>query len=174
MMDHDTSILFNSFHCLRLNESIRDKITNVITQAKTTELLYVLFYLCSWVNSISYALLVAKHQVVTLVCPKKYFLHPSGNVDIFAVDLPSDIHLILNFVNSSTSLRTAESWAPLCLPKFNDQGKNGMCSEISGFLHAHVSFLAQDLCLLLMSTKQNSFYELNTCKNMIQQVNSLY
>lgn len=39
MMDHDTSILFNSFHCLFVNESVREKITNIITQAKTPELL---------------------------------------------------------------------------------------------------------------------------------------
>lgn len=40
---------------------------------------------------------------------KKYNLHPS------------DIHLVLNLVQSSESFKTAESWTPICLPKFDSR-----------------------------------------------------
>lgn len=56
--------------------------------------------------------------------------------------------------------RASESWTPLCLPKFND----------SGFLHAYVCFVAADVCLLLISTKQDSFYQLSNCKREIVEV----
>lgn len=33
----------------------------------------------------------------------------------------SDIHLILNLVNSTESFKTAESWTPICLPMFDSR-----------------------------------------------------
>lgn len=66
----------------------------------------------------------------------------------------------MNFVNAQTTFKTSESWVPLCLPNFND----------SGFLHAHVSFICENVCLLLLSTKQDSFYQLSQCKESILQV----
>ena len=53
------------------------------------------------------------------------------------------IHLLMNFVSSSSSFRTGESWTPVCLPRFNDRG----------FLHAHVCYVAKDVCLVLLSTQ---------------------
>ena len=93
----------------------------------------------------------------------------------YAVELPpssnlppsllpsSDIHLIFNLVNASTSFRSAESWTPLCLPKFND----------TGFLHAHVSYLPNDspACLLLISTDKEKFFGLQECQQKIFEVN---
>ncbi len=32
-----------------------------------------------------------------------------------------DLHLILNLVNGSTSFQTAESWTPICLPRFDNR-----------------------------------------------------
>ena len=69
----------------------------------------------------------------------------------------------MNFVNGSTAFRASESWTPVCLPKFND----------SGFLHSYVCFIAPDVCLLLISTKQDVFYEFSNCKNLIMQVQSI-
>lgn len=63
----------------------------------------------------------------------------------------------MNFINASSSLKDSESWTPLCLPKFNDQG----------YLHAYVCFIAPEVCLLLISTKPDSFYQLSECKNLI-------
>lgn len=56
-----------------------------------------------------FALILANNQLVTLVRMKKYFLHPM------------DLHLIINLVNSSESFKAAESWIPICLPKFDSR-----------------------------------------------------
>ena len=74
----------------------------------------------------------------------------------------SDIHLIFNLVDASMSFRSAESWTPICLPKFND----------TGFLHAYVSYLPNNssACLLLLSTNKEKFFELKQCKEKIVEV----
>jgi len=131
LMDHDLSFLLNSIHCLRLDINVRNTISNVIQLAETKDLLY--------------AMVIAKYQLVNLIRPRKYILQPA------------DLHLIMNFVNSSTSFKNSESWTPICLPKFNDQG----------YLHAYVYYLAEDICLLLISTQAESFYQLSGCKNSI-------
>ena len=63
---------------------------------------------------------------------------------------------------ASTSFKSAESWTPICLPKFND----------SGFLHAYVSYLPENspACLLLFSTDKEKFFELKQCKERIVDV----
>jgi len=74
----------------------------------------------------------------------------------------TDIHLILNLVSASMSFKSAESWTPICLPKFND----------TGFLHTHVSYLPRDspACLLLFSTDKEKFFELQECQKKIVDV----
>ncbi|PRP83404.1 hypothetical protein PROFUN_09432 [Planoprotostelium fungivorum] len=134
LMDHDFSFLLNSIHCLKLPPQTRASIAQVLQQAQHTDLLY--------------SIMIAGHQLINLVRPKKYVLQPA------------DLHLVINFVHASTALRNGnENWTPLCLPKFND----------TGFLHAYVCFIAPDVCLLLLSTKQECFFELSSCKGMITQ-----
>ena len=67
-------------------------------------------------------------------------------------------------MDSSISFRSAESWTPICLPKFND----------TGFLHAHVSYLPNDspACLLLFSTDKEKFFSLHECQQRIVEVSS--
>ena len=81
---------------------------------------------------------------------------------IFITALFVDIHLIFNLVDASTSFRSAESWTPICLPKFND----------TGYLHAYVSYLPDNspACLLLISTDKEKFFELQQCKEKIVEV----
>ena len=98
-----------------------------------------------------------------------------------------DLHLIFNLVSGSTSFHTAESWTPICLPRFDN----------SGYLYAHVSYLQDDCpaclydtcaykyphvsylqddcpaCLLLLSTDRNAFFELSECKVKILEVNMI-
>ena len=73
-----------------------------------------------------------------------------------------DIHLIFNLVDASKSFQSAESWTPICLPKFND----------TGFLHAYVSYFPENspACLLLISTDKEKFFELQQCKERIMEV----
>jgi len=92
-----------------------------------------------------FTILIAKHQLVDCLRPRRNVLHPQ------------DLHIIMNFVNSSSSFRSSESWTPICLPNFNE----------NAFLHGYVCFLTTDLCLVLLSTKMESFYQLSECKNII-------
>lgn len=78
---------------------------------------------------------------------KNYFIHPA------------DLHLIFNLVNSSESFKAAESWTPICLPKFDS----------NGYLHGHVSYLAEDCqaCLLLLTVDRDVFFTLSEAKQKI-------
>lgn len=73
--------------------------------------------------------------------------------------------LIFNLVDCSESFKSAESWTPICLPKFDPDG----------FLHAHVSYLADDCqaCLLLLSVEKDVFFTLSEAKQKITEVNPL-
>lgn len=126
LMDHEPSFLLGSVRCLPLSSSVRETIGQSMLQARVEDLVF--------------AILVANNQLVTLIRPKKYSLHPS------------DLHLIFNLVSASTSFQTAESWTPICLPRFDN----------SGYLYAHISYLEDDCpaCLLLLSTDRNAFFEL--------------
>ena len=79
-----------------------------------------------------------------------------------AVSFFTDIHMIFNLVDASTSFQATETWTPICLPKFND----------TGFLHAYVCYLPGDsnACLLLISTNREKFFELKQCKERVIEV----
>jgi hypothetical protein len=97
-----------------------------------------------------FAVLIAKDKLISFIKPKEHNLHPI------------DIHLIFNLVMASTSFCSAESWTPICLPKFDD----------SGFLHAYISYLPENspACLLLISTNKEKFFDLKLCKERIVEV----
>lgn len=126
LMDHEPSFLLGSVRCLPLPYSVRETIGQSMLQARVKDLVF--------------AILVANNQLITLIRPKKYSLHPS------------DLHLIFNLVSASTSFQTAESWTPICLPRFDN----------SGYLYAHISYLDDNCpaCLLLLSTDRDAFFEL--------------
>lgn len=69
-----------------------------------------------------------------------------------------DLHIIQNLVDSSESLKTAESWTPICLPKFDP----------NGYMHGHVSYLAEDCqaCLLLLTVDRDVFFVLSEAKQV--------
>lgn len=68
-------------------------------------------------------------------------------------------------MDCSESFKTAESWTPICLPKFDSDG----------FLHAHVSYLSDDCqaCLLLLSVEKDVFFTLSEAKQKITEVNRI-
>ncbi|OZJ05725.1 hypothetical protein BZG36_01330 [Bifiguratus adelaidae] len=100
------------------------------------------------VKSLLYGMVVSNGKLVNLVRPKKHSLHPS------------DLHLLFNMLTGSTTFRSAESWTPLCLPKFNSKG----------FLHAYICYIYQDVALVLISTDKDSFFELSEWKEDIVEV----
>ncbi|KAK7483687.1 hypothetical protein BaRGS_00025120 [Batillaria attramentaria] len=135
LIDTEPGLLLTAVRCLPLDSQVRDVIAQSIVQnAKVKDLVF--------------ALIIAKNQLVTLVRMKKYYLHPM------------DLHLIINLVNASESFKEAESWTPICLPKF----------DASGFLQAHVSYLDEDcqVCLLLLSVDRDSFFTLSEAKDRIR------
>ncbi|KAJ8361144.1 hypothetical protein SKAU_G00176690 [Synaphobranchus kaupii] len=95
-------------------------------------------------KSLVFSILLAGSRLVTLVRKKDQYLHHM------------DLHLLFNLVGSSSTFREGEGWTPVCLPKFNT----------AGFFHAHISYLepASDLCLILVSTDLEDFFNLSDCK----------
>lgn len=58
----------------------------------------------------TFGFVIAHRQIVTIVRYKKYNIHPR------------DLHILINLVsgNASLQLTEAQTWSPICLPKFND------------------------------------------------------
>ncbi|XP_014218485.1 vacuolar fusion protein MON1 homolog A [Copidosoma floridanum] len=134
-MDREPAFFLGAIKCLPLLPSMRDAITQTIVQT------------CGKIKNLVFAILLANNQLITLVRMKKFFIHPA------------DLHLIQNLVDSSESFKSAESWTPICLPKFDS----------NGFMHGHVSYLAEDCqaCLLLLTVERDVFYTLSEAKQKI-------
>lgn len=98
-MEQEPSFLLGAVKCLPLALKYRDTIANTITNV------------CQKIKNLVFAILIAKDQLVTLVRMKKYVIHPA------------DLHLIINLVHCSESFKSAESWTPICLPKFDSRYK---------------------------------------------------
>ncbi|KAM3962218.1 LOW QUALITY PROTEIN: vacuolar fusion protein MON1 homolog [Aphomia sociella] len=135
-MEKDPAFLLGAVRCLPLPEKARENITSAIIST------------CNKIRDLVFAIMIAGNQLITLVRMKKYTLHPS------------DIHLLFNLVRSSESFKTAESWTPICLPKF----------DATGFLHGHVSYISDDCqaCLLLLTVQRDAFF-LSQAKHTIAE-----
>nr|CAG4641586.1 EOG090X03TW [Eurycercus lamellatus] len=135
-MDNDYSVLLGAVKCLPMPSSDRDAVTQTIHQQ------------CSKIKNLLFALLIGNNQLISLVrLNKKHLLHPS------------DVHLIINLVNSSETFKTAEGWTPICLPHYDS----------STFLYVHASYLSDDCqaCLLFFTTDRDSFFPLSDAKKNI-------
>eukprot|EP00045_Choanoeca_perplexa_P006992 m.61403 g.61403 ORF g.61403 m.61403 type:complete len:505 (+) comp13876_c0_seq1:109-1623(+) len=132
-MGSDASYFLSAVRCVRMPQAQRDKIGQIINQSKHSDMLF--------------GVLVADGQLITIVRSKKHSLPPQ------------DILIIMNLVSTSDAFKAAETWFPICLPKFNNKG----------FLHAHVSYIddACKACLLLLSTSAEAFYNLSTARTSI-------
>ncbi|XP_025413538.1 protein SAND [Sipha flava] len=135
--ENDPGFLLDSISCLQMPSNSRDKITQTIL----TE--------CSKIKNLVFGLLIAQKHIISIVRMKKYSLQVS------------DIHLILNLINSTESFKTAESWTPICLPTFDS----------SGYMHAHISYLAEDCqaCLVLLTIDHDLFFTLSEAKRKITE-----
>uniref|UniRef100_T1IV58 Vacuolar fusion protein MON1 homolog n=1 Tax=Strigamia maritima TaxID=126957 RepID=T1IV58_STRMM len=135
LMAHEPSFLLGAVRCLPMESNIRENVSQIIVSS------------CSKNKDLVFAFLVAKNQLITLVRMKKYFIHPA------------DLHVLFNLVNASESFKTAESWMPICLPKFDS----------NGFLHGHVSYIddKSEVCLLLLSVDRDAFFQLSESKTKI-------
>ncbi|KAK4689819.1 vacuolar fusion protein MON1, partial [Tremellales sp. Uapishka_1] len=129
---YDFSFLSSTLQPLRMPPALRDTAAAaLVPPSKFKDLLYVL--------------LVADGRIVTLLRPRKHSIHPS------------DVHLLLNTLASSQTLRSQETWLPICLPKFNP----------AGFVHAYISFVLDDVGLVFVSADREAFEDLRAWKETV-------
>ncbi|KAL2471214.1 SAND family protein [Abeliophyllum distichum] len=99
-------------------------------------------------SGVLFAILMCRHKVISLVSAQKASLHPD------------DVLLLSNFVVSSESFRTSESFSPICLPRYNPMA----------FLYAYVHYFDVDTYLLLLTTSSDAFFHLKDCRIRIESV----
>lgn len=99
-------------------------------------------------SGILFAILMCKHKVISLVGAQKASLHPD------------DMLLLSNFIMSSESFRTSESFSPICLPRYNPMA----------FLHAYVHYLDVDTYLIMLTASSDAFHHLKDCRIRIEKV----
>ncbi|CAI9105076.1 OLC1v1003926C1 [Oldenlandia corymbosa var. corymbosa] len=99
-------------------------------------------------SGVLFAILMCRHKVISLVGAQKAALHPD------------DMLLLSNFVVSSESFRTSESFSPICLPRYNPMA----------FLYAYVHYFDLDTYLILLTTSSDAFYHLKDCRIRIENV----
>ncbi|KAL0863463.1 hypothetical protein Bca101_042581 [Brassica carinata] len=99
-------------------------------------------------SGVLFALLMCRHKVVSLAGAQKASLSPD------------DLLLLSNFVMSSESFRTSESFSPICLPRYNPQA----------FLHAYLHFFDDDTYVILLTTRLEAFHHLKDCRDRIEAV----
>eukprot|EP01018_Ginkgo_biloba_P022529 Gb_14919 [translate_table: standard] len=99
-------------------------------------------------SQVVFAILMCRHKVISVNGAQKATLHPD------------DILLLSNFVASSNSFRTSESFSPICLPRYNPMA----------FLYAYVQYLEGDTFLILLTTDSNAFHHLKECRIHIEKV----
>ncbi|OCF42348.1 vacuolar fusion protein MON1 [Kwoniella heveanensis CBS 569] len=129
---YDFSYLTSTLQPLRMNPAVRENAAAALMPpSKFKDLLYVL--------------LIAGGHIVTLLRPRKHSIHPS------------DLHLLLNTLASSPTLRASETWLPICFPKFNP----------AGFVHAYISYVVDDVGLVFVSADREAFEELRGWKEIV-------
>eukprot|EP00658_Telonema_sp_P-2_P061840 TRINITY_DN50506_c0_g1_i1.p1 TRINITY_DN50506_c0_g1~~TRINITY_DN50506_c0_g1_i1.p1 ORF type:complete len:331 (+),score=49.95 TRINITY_DN50506_c0_g1_i1:121-1113(+) len=94
-----------------------------------------------------FALLLAGRELVYLQQPEDMQL--SGR----------DLLLLSNLVNCSESLKSGESWLPICLSDFHE----------TGFLYSYVCFLDKHLPLILLSGDPNSVGEMKAFRHQVER-----
>ncbi|WVW78638.1 hypothetical protein I302_100598 [Kwoniella bestiolae CBS 10118] len=128
----DFSYLTSTLQPLRMNPATRDMAgAALMPPSKFNDLLYVL--------------LIGDGRIVTLLRPRKHAVHPS------------DLHLLLNTLASSSTLRSSETWLPICFPKFNP----------AGFVHAYISYVTEDVGLVFVSADREAFEDLRGWKSIV-------
>ncbi|WVZ67219.1 hypothetical protein U9M48_016329 [Paspalum notatum var. saurae] len=124
----------HAYTCLPLAQSTRQAASAVLQDIADSGVLF--------------ALLMCDHKVISLVGAQKATLHPD------------DILLLANFILSSESFRTSESFSPICLPRYNPMA----------FLYAYVHFFDEHTYVTLLTTRSDAFYDLKDSRARIQNV----
>ncbi|GAA94554.1 hypothetical protein E5Q_01206 [Mixia osmundae IAM 14324] len=130
------ALLTGSLEVFRINGATREAVGQALMPTeKRKDLLY--------------AIVLAGGRVVTLIRPKGQHVHPA------------DLHVLLNTINSSTSLTIpgSESWLPICLPRYNS----------SGFLHAYISFISVSIGIVFIGGNREAFFDCQEWKSNVAE-----
>jgi len=126
----DLSIMTSSLSVYRCPAEIRSRISKLITPITNSHPNNPDGQLNSLAGKLLYSIVITHAKVLSVVRPKNHSVHPS--------------------VLSSNSIKSSESWIPICLPGYN----------ATGFLHAYVKFEPRlDVGLVLISKDRTGFYE---------------
>lgn len=134
----DLSIMMSSLSVYRCPAEIRGRISKLITPVTNPHPNNPDGQLHSLAGKLLYSIVITHAKVLSVVRPKNHSVHPS------------DLQIIMTTVLSSNSIKSSESWIPICLPGYN----------ATGFLHAYVKFEPRlDVGLVLISKDRTGFYE---------------
>lgn len=96
-------------------------------------------------NNDRYSMLISGNRLVNCIRDKSFQMKNE------------DMLMLMNFVNSSTSMKSSETWTPICVP--------GISSK--KYLYAYIDFLAGNLCLIMICTGQDQFFDCSKSKHNI-------
>ncbi|CAE7946470.1 Vacuolar fusion protein MON1-like A [Symbiodinium microadriaticum] len=131
----DMFLQCEGFEALPLAPSVRNAATEALKSARLPNVLF--------------AFLMAGHRVLSAVSNRQYRLNAL------------DLGMVINIIMSSASLRTGESWTPVCMSQYNDKG----------FAYAYISFLeGSDVGLVFLSTASDGeqFYAISQQAAMVK------
>jgi len=129
----DPSYYVEAVHPIRVAKSVRLNIASAMNESHKGE-------------DHIFTFLLHRRSVVQIVSHHKHVLHPA------------DVLLLLNHVDTSPSILHAETWLPLCLPRFS----------AGAFLWIYVDYLEKNLVLVQVSTSQDLFPELSQGRDSIK------
>ena len=149
-----SSALLSALECLKLRKSHRQAINSTMLQSRCDSLLY--------------GMIVARGRLVSVIRPRRHSLHPS------------DLQLIFNMLFEADGIKAGggENWIPLCLPGFNKNGYLYMyvswvehhCGEVVDAHGGRDSVQDDEVVILLISAKKESFYELRDMRDSLVKV----
>lgn len=122
-MSRSLNFSWQSYRTLRLNKTVRSYVSDLMIKNRPEDLCY--------------SILLSNGQAIQIQRKKNWVLYAS------------DLLLLINFVKSNSSLKSADAWIPLCLPKVKN----------NAFLFAYISYLdvESDLCLMYICSKGDKF-----------------
>jgi hypothetical protein len=128
------SFMLDAIQALRVKKEVRTRIFRALQKGAKSK------------NTV-YSILLADGKLVSL--------YKTDKRNLFA----SDLSILSNFVTNSQSLRSSESWTPICLPKFADKG----------FLYAYVCYLTADICLIVITADAQDFAVAREGKLLVEE-----
>ena len=131
--NREPSIMLDAVEPLRMHRALRASVEAAVADVACPELLF--------------AFLFSGFNLIHMARPRRFSLRAA------------DVHLLMNFVNSSESFRSSCVWTPLCLPLLDNRG----------FFHAHIGYIAENVALVLISSHVEAFYKINECATLITQ-----